>query len=652
MTSEREIHVQSREELIYLLAEAAEIEHGLMCCYLFAAFGLKTQADGLDKPQADEIARWKRAIVGVAIEEMTHLSLVANLTLAIGGSPHFMRPNFPVASGYHPSGVVVELHRFDRATLDHFIYLERPEGVEITDGAAYAHRDETYVRDMGTGRLMPSAQDYATVGHLYRGIRQALDGLCQARGEDAMFVGDPALQVGPDLANLPGLLKVTDRASALRALDVIVEQGEGSPADSAQSHYQRFLSIRAAYDQFLAQNPGFDPSRPVASSPVMRNPPSPEGKTFVDEPTAAATLDLANALYGLTLRALVQAFAERDPARKRVFLDTAIEGMFAISPVAEHLTTLPASPRAPGLNAGISFAMLRDVAPIPDGEAAARVLSERLRQLADGVPGALANAPITDHTRATLIRLAETLARLSATPKSPKLEVPNPMTSKPAPTPTSADPAVETVKGRDVTIRFDAKRCIHSRGCVLGHPEVYVPNVVGEWIHPDAASAEEVIRTGQNCPSGAIQVFRNDRAGSSNEPPIVNTLRVRENGPLAIEAELRIAGVAQATPRATLCRCGQSQNKPYCDGSHAQAGFVASGEPVTVAAEALAVRNGPVDVQPTRNGPLRVAGNLELVSGTGRTINRVTETYLCRCGQSKNKPYCDGSHNAAGFVAG
>ena len=211
--------------------------------------------------------------------------------------------------------------------------------------------------------------------------------------------------------------------------------------------------------------------------------------------------------------------------------------------------------------------------------------------------------------------------------------------------------SIETVKGKSVTIQFDAKRCVHSRGCVLGHPDVYVPNVAGEWLHPDAASPEEVIRTGENCPSGAIQVFRNDGSGSSNDVPIVNTLRVRENGPLSIEAELLIRGERQAAPRATLCRCGASNNKPFCDGSHVAAGFVATGEPATVAAEALAARNGPVSVQPVPNGPLRVSGNLELVSGTGRTINKVAATSLCRCGQSRNKPYCDGSHKAAGFTA-
>jgi CDGSH-type Zn-finger protein/uncharacterized Fe-S cluster protein YjdI len=210
---------------------------------------------------------------------------------------------------------------------------------------------------------------------------------------------------------------------------------------------------------------------------------------------------------------------------------------------------------------------------------------------------------------------------------------------------------VEVVTGKVVTVTFDGKRCIHSRNCVLGHPEVFVPNVKGEWIFPDAAPADTVLRIGLNCPSGAIRVRRNDGGANSDAPPVVNTLRIRENGPLALEAPILIGGKAFDAVRATLCRCGQSQNKPYCDGSHSAAGFAATGEPATKPSEALAARDGAVDVQPQPNGPLKVVGNLEIVSGTGRTINRVTQTFLCRCGESKNKPYCDGSHKAAGFVA-
>ncbi len=210
---------------------------------------------------------------------------------------------------------------------------------------------------------------------------------------------------------------------------------------------------------------------------------------------------------------------------------------------------------------------------------------------------------------------------------------------------------MDVIKGREVTITFDGSRCIHSRNCVLSHPEVFVPNVQGEWIFPDAARADLVLSLGVNCPSGAIRVTRNDGSASSDEAPVVNLLRIRENGPLGFEAPMLVAGTAEPAPRATLCRCGASANKPYCDGAHVAAGFVASGEPAVKVSDALTLRNGVVDIQPQPNGPLMVSGNLEVVSGTGHTVNRVTKTFLCRCGHSANKPYCDGSHKAAGFVA-
>lgn len=214
---------------------------------------------------------------------------------------------------------------------------------------------------------------------------------------------------------------------------------------------------------------------------------------------------------------------------------------------------------------------------------------------------------------------------------------------------------IEVVAGKEATIHFDAHRCIHSRNCVLSHPDVFVPNVQGAWIHPDAQPVEELMHIAKSCPSGAIRVTRNrvatNVASSSDVAPIVNTVRLRENGPLAVEAELQIRGVAQASPRATLCRCGASKNKPYCDGNHTAAGFAATAEPVSSEFAVLKIRNGPLNVLPVPDGPLRLVGNLEVVSGTGRTCNKVEKTSLCRCGQSKNKPYCDGSHKAAGFKA-
>lgn len=205
----------------------------------------------------------------------------------------------------------------------------------------------------------------------------------------------------------------------------------------------------------------------------------------------------------------------------------------------------------------------------------------------------------------------------------------------------------EIVRGSRAVIEFDSERCIHSRHCVLDRPDVFVPNVAGEWIHPDQASTAELLELARNCPSGAIQCQGLD--GTLLEAaPLVNTVRVRENGPLAMHGPIYINGQTQGY-RATLCRCGASSHKPFCDGNHAGAGFTASGEAPAATSEPLAQRNGDLQIEPTPNGPLHVTGCLEVVTGTGKTINRVTDAWLCRCGQSGNKPYCDGSHVKAGF---
>ena len=164
-TAEPDIVIGSREQLLHLLAEAAEIEHTLMCSYLYAAFSLKrADEQGVSAAQGEALERWRKTILNVAVEEMGHLVMVANLTVAIGGRPHFGRPNFPVAPGYFPSGVAVRLTGFNADTLEHFIFLERPQGVARRDSEAFAQDD--YQREQARPGLMPSAQEYATIGHL------------------------------------------------------------------------------------------------------------------------------------------------------------------------------------------------------------------------------------------------------------------------------------------------------------------------------------------------------------------------------------------------------------------------------------------------------------------------------------------------------
>ena len=143
------------------------------------------------------------------------------------------------------------------------------------------------------------------------------------------------------------------------------------------------------------------------------------------------------------------------------------------------------------------------------------------------------------------------------------------------------------------------------------------------------------------------------RTASPDETaPPVNLIAIREAGPYAVRGATCSLDGQAAGFRATLCRCGASKNKPYCDGSHHEIQFSARGEPPSGEADMLPVRDGPLAIAPQRDGPLQVRGNLEITSGTGRVVARVTNAKLCRCGGSANKPFCDGTHAAIGFRSG
>lgn len=410
---EADVVIGGREQLFHLLAEAAEVEHALMCCYLYAAFSLKRgEADGLTGEEADAVKRWRHSIMSVAIDEMVHLLLVANLSIAIGGRPHFNRPNFPVSPGYFPADMVLKLTPFNSATIDHFVYLERPVGVELRDGAGFDPHIP-YQREEAFHGLMPSIQDYDTVGSLYEALRLNLKAASERMGEARLFIGPGNCQVGKEAVDLDGVATIEDLASALAAIDTIIEQGEGSPADREDSHYQRFCAMREEYHTLRARNPSFEPAWPAAENPVMRNPPEPEGKVYVDDPAAARMLDFGNACYGALLQCLVQAFgrtglkpSEQTDAQART-LSAAIGLMHVLGKVASALARMPASPGVPGVHAGLSFTMMRGVEPFFRGLPEAVLMAERLHELADGAPALERMAPDLAGTAAAIRKMAQ-----------------------------------------------------------------------------------------------------------------------------------------------------------------------------------------------------------------------------------------------------
>jgi CDGSH-type Zn-finger protein/uncharacterized Fe-S cluster protein YjdI len=663
-----EISPVSREALIHALYEAAELEHNLMCTYLYAAFSLRSGVEeGLSAAEAEATARWRRAILKVAVEEMGHLTAVWNITSALGGSPRFGRANFPLDPGGLPANVVVRLAPFNEEVLQHFIYLERPSRSIEPEGAGFA-AEFSFTRGKYGPRVTPMPIDYDTVGTFYEKLAQDVKDFVARIGERAVFCGDRNLQISRAEIDYQGCDLVVCSQTVLRAFDAIVSQGEGASEANADSHYQRFIAIREEMQALKADNPSFAPAFPAAVNPVLRRPVRQGARVWIENEEAAATVDIANSAYMLMMRLLSHSYLiPRPHPAKALCIDLGLGLMRAMTLLGERAARLPAGPRL-DCNAGMSFTALRDAAPIPPGASAARFFIERFEELTNAAR-ALPNPDdarviqalkiLTELTQRAERRFAgiasETPAPTSAPPSASSAAATAPAASgsgtiepgNVAPTPRTQD-GVDYIEGRDLTLIYEGRKCIHSRFCVTLGPKVFIANVKGPWINPDNMPTERLAEIAHQCVSGAIRYQRKDGKPDETAPP-VNLVSVRENGPYAIRADIRLDGVPAVSYRLTLCRCGASKSKPFCDGSHNEVKFAASGEPPSGKTDMLAVRDGPLAIDPQTDGPLRVRGNMEIISGTGRVVTRQITAALCRCGASNTKPFCDGSHARIGF---
>jgi CDGSH-type Zn-finger protein/uncharacterized Fe-S cluster protein YjdI len=210
--------------------------------------------------------------------------------------------------------------------------------------------------------------------------------------------------------------------------------------------------------------------------------------------------------------------------------------------------------------------------------------------------------------------------------------------------------------GEQVDVTFNLKRCIHAAECLRGLPRVF-NRKVRPWVDPARAEADAITAVVVRCPSGALHVERKD--GGAGEPiPERNIVTVQTNGYLRISGNLAIQAtgvdIAQET-RATLCRCGASQAKPFCDNSHLEINFQAPDDHREAEIEAAEIvpgefePGGVLHITAKPNGSLRLEGNFEVYSESGELIYRGTRRSLCRCGGSADKPFCDGTHREIGF---
>lgn len=383
--TEPDIIVQNREELWWLLFEAAQLEHMIMCQYLYAGFSLKRDADeGLTDDELAVVTQWRSTLRDIAVQEMLHLALVCNVTAAIGAAPNLFRPNFPQRSGYFPPTVQLALLPFDEAGLTHFLYLERPEGMERVDAPGFVPTAPPH-EAIELSEVFPRMQDFNTVGHLYRGMEQGLDSLVERLGEGAVFVSPKRAQCRPEELGWPDLTEVTDLASAHAAIDRIIEQGEGARGDWQNAHYGRFLQMWEEYQALKAANPSFSPARPVIPAFTRQPYDLDEPQTVITTPLTNAVAELFAIAYEVVLQTLTRFFTHTDETEEQLtaLLTVAIGAMATVvAPLGETLTRMPIGDDS-GATCGPAFEMYYAGGNfVPWREAAWALVAERVREMA------------------------------------------------------------------------------------------------------------------------------------------------------------------------------------------------------------------------------------------------------------------------------
>ena len=225
------------------------------------------------------------------------------------------------------------------------------------------------------------------MGHLYRGIEDGFTYLTQKYGEKGLFVGPPGAQVADSYFRLPGLFPVTNLATAIAAIEGIVEQGEGARGDSETSHHARFKAMGEEYDRILKDDPDFEPGRQVVCNPYSFPPKDVDDLSaisVVGDPLSADISNLFDGCYELLMQLMGRLLMSTGETETQltVLSDVSVAMMMdVIGPLGEALTALPAGEAHPGQTAGPSFRFSRDGTVPPHQSSAWALFAERLNEM-------------------------------------------------------------------------------------------------------------------------------------------------------------------------------------------------------------------------------------------------------------------------------
>ena len=558
---------------------AVELEHSTIPPYLTALYSLH---DGKN----DEA---RHVLLSIAIEEMLHMTLAANILNAVGGAPHLDQPSFmPSYPSYLPhsnKAFQVGIGKFSKEAVEVFLKIEKPVD---HDG-------------------LPEDENYETIGQFYEAIEVGLKELCAKHGEAHVFTGNVSRQIGPEAFHYDGggtVIVVTDLATALQAMEEIVEQGEGMDHGSIWdgdknmfhhdrhevSHYFRFLEVLEGRYYKRGDTPQSGPSgRPcdVDWEAVYNIRPNVKNSDFPHGSEIHTKLVDFNRSYCDLLRIMHRAF-NGDPKQMSV----AVGAMYEIKIKAKELMQLPSGDGLTTVGLSYEYAkpdvdLAKTIESTPDHHST----PARIKIRPDGpyivegeVPLRTKRRLFSENREALTWKTGETirergpyaLCRCGRSDSKPfcdgghargKAFVGTEVADK-----ADRETRQKEYPGPRLSVYHDRTICAFATFCENKVTDVWDMAEKTD----DSVVRSQVISMIEKCYSGAL-TYKLHPEEEMIEPDLPVQISATENGPLWVSGGITIEGADGTTyevrNRVTLCRCGHSKNKPFCDGQHIDAKF-------------------------------------------------------------------------------
>ena len=566
--------IKNIESLRTHLQWAIELEHATLAPYLSSLYSIK------DGSNTESIA----IIKSVFIEEMLHMALAANILNAIGGSPKFdyngFIPTFPTPLPHSDGSFEVSIGKLSVEGIESFLNIERPA--------------ETNAE--------PSEENYHSIGQFYSAITEGLKTCCERWGEDVVFCGDPAWQLTAETTRYGAaghLIAVTGLASALTAMDEIVEQGEGldhssifdgdknmfHPKRMEVGHYFRFQEMLAGRSYKASDTAASGPTGDkfeVDWSAVYNIRSNPDINDYPIDSKARNKMEALAQGYSDMLRMMERSFAG-DPT---LFGET-VGTMFELRHLIKELMAMPSGDGKttvgpyfayrPALHNHDRWIEIREKGPYAVHGDIPVIRKKRVTSDDDEALTWAAIERLSGEEGYVLCRCggSKTKPFCDGTHDYIDFDDSGPDNF------TRFSESSEVIENDGIRIKVDNSYCVHAKFCF--NKSSGIRALMKE--PADANAKSQIMAMVDRCPSGTF-VYELDIDGEMSScehelPQEISAISSDRNsataGPLWVSGNVPImkpdGAFLETRGRVTLCRCGHSKNKPFCDGTHASINF-------------------------------------------------------------------------------